>query len=819
MPPHTWDSAKQEFFQTGEADPLLAWRTAHVDAMVLAAHRDLLAPASVALLAVGGYGRRQLFPYSDIDLMLLFENDRAVEGSKKILSPFLQRLWDSGLRMSHSVRTPSECAELHDQNIELNISLLDLRFLGGDEQIYGALNRQSPRLVHGRRQDLIRNLSQLTASRREKFQDTFYHLEPNIKESPGGLRDYQLLCWLSQIANSTAVALGAVSPFAELEPARKFLFALRCYLHYEAGRDNNLLSFDAQEAVAELTRKPSAAEFMCDYFRRVRDIYHASSSLLEASETKSSSLFSNFRDWRSRLSNSEFTVLRERIYFKSPQQLDQDAMLALRCFEFIARHGVRLSQDAGKRIVANLPALRKYFSEARPLWTVLREFLSLPNLDMALDSMHETGALKAVFPEQEQIDCLVIRDFNHRYTVDEHTLTTIRILLGLKKGIDPGVKPYAELLSELENPAALYFALLYHDVGKGSPDEGHVDASLRICEGAMERIGMPQVDREVVRFLIGKHLALSATMSARDLEDPLAIELLAHRVETVERLKALTLLTYGDISAVNPGTMTPWRRSQLWRLYTLTYNEMTRALNAERIESRPADSPEKAAFLDGLPTRYLRTHSEKEIDEHLKMEKMATSRAGAAIELKKFEGGYRLTLVTADRPFLFASIAGTLSSFGMNILKAEAFANRRGTVLDTFTFADPLRTLELNPQEIDRLKDTLERVVLGRTEITKLLRNRPPATLPSKGAKFEPSLAFDSESSASATLIQIVAEDRPGLLYDLASAISREGCNIEVVLIDTEAHKAIDVFYVTSQGSKLDSAHQERLRERLSQAL
>jgi [protein-PII] uridylyltransferase len=818
MPPHNWDSAKQEFFQTGEADPLLAWRTADVDAIVLARHRDLLAQSSVALLAVGGYGRRQLFPYSDIDLMLLFENDKAVDSSKKIIAPFLQKLWDSGLRMSHSVRTPAECAELHDQNIELNISLLDVRFLAGDEQLFGSLSRQLPRLAHGQRQSLIRNLAQLTAGRRGKFQDTFYHLEPNIKESPGGLRDYQLLCWLSQIANSSASAVGTVSAFPELEAARKFLFALRCYLHYEAGRDNNLLSFDAQEAIAEQIRKPSAAELMRDYFRHARDIYHAASWLLEASDTKSSSLFSNFRDWRSRLSNSEFTVLRERVYLKAPQQLEQDPMLALRCFAFTARHGIRLSQDASKRIVANLPALRKYFSEARPIWATLREFLSLPHLSIALDSMHETGALQAVFPEQEAIDCLVIRDFHHRYTVDEHTLTTIRVLLDLQKSGDPGAKPYAELLSELENPAALYFALLYHDVGKGTPDEDHVDASLRICEGAMERIGMPEADREMVRFLIGKHLALSATMNARDLEDPLAIELLAHRMETVERLKALTLLTYGDISAVNPGTMTPWRRSQLWRLYTHTYNELTRALNAERIEPRPADSPEKAAFLEGFPTRYLRTHTEKEIDEHLKMEKRAGARA-AAIDVKKLEGAYLLTVVTADRPFLFASIAGTLSSFGMNILKAEAFANRRGTVLDTFTFADPIRTLELNPQEIDRLKDTLERVALGKTDITKLLQNRPPATLPSKGARFEPALAFDSESSTSATLIQIVAEDRPGLLYDLASAMSREGCNIEVVLIDTEAHKAIDVFYVTSGGAKLDAAHQERLRERLLQAL
>jgi [protein-PII] uridylyltransferase len=290
-------------------------------------------------------------------------------------------------------------------------------------------------------------------------------------------------------------------------------------------------------------------------------------------------------------------------------------------------------------------------------------------------------------------------------------------------------------------------------------------------------------------------------------------------METVERLKALTLLTYGDISAVNPGTMTPWRRTQLWRLYTLTYNELTRELDTHRIEPRAADSPQKAAFLEGFPTRYLRTHSEKDIDAHLALEKLARDRSGVAIEIKRLSDAYLLTLVTQDRPFLFASIAGTLSSFGMNILKAEAFANRRGTILDTFTFADPLRMLDLNPSEIERLKITLERVILGRTDISQLLRNRPHSELPSKGAAFKPALVFDSESSSTATLIQIVAQDRPGLLYDLASAMSKEGCNIEVVLIDTEAHKAIDVFYVTSQGAKLDSAHQEHLRQLLLETL
>jgi [protein-PII] uridylyltransferase len=819
MASSAWDNAKRHFFQTNEADPVLDSRTAEVDSIVLAAHQEMLASANLALLAVGGYGRRQLFPYSDIDLLLLFEDDRAVESSKKILSPFLQTLWDAGLRVSQSVRTPAECAELNDRNIELNVSLLDVRFLSGDARIYFALMQQLPRLAHGRRQSLIRNLAQITAERRRKFQDTFYHLEPNIKETPGGLRDYQLLCWLSQIKNSTSTSLGAASGFPELEPARKFLSSARCYLHYESKRDNNVLSFDSQEAVAAFTGIPDAAEWMRDYFRHARDIYHASTRFLEASDTQPGSLLSGFRDWRSRLSNSEFTVIRERIYIKSPQQLERDPMLLLRCFQFVARHGVRLSQDAENRIAANLPGLREFFGQSRPIWPALRELLALPRTDMALDSMRDTGALKAALPEQNEIDCLVIRDFYHRYTVDEHTLTTIRILLYLPSSQEPGAKPFAELLTELERPALLYYALLYHDVGKGTLDEGHVDASLRLAEHAMERIGMPKPDREMVRFLIGMHLALSATLHERDLEDPLAIELLAHRVGTVERLKALTLLTYGDISAVNPGAMTPWRRSQLWRLYMLTYNELTRELASDRIEPEPTQSPERAAFLEGFPTRYLRTHSMADVDRHLTLEAIASQSAGVAIDLKKVDSAYLLTLVTHDRPGLFASVAGTLSSFGMNILKAEAFANCRRTVLDTFTFDDPHRALELNPSEVDRLKLTLERVLTGKTDVSQLLRNRPKATLPSKSARFAPKVSFDSESSSSATLIQVVAEDRPGLLYDVASAMSDEGCNIEVVLIDTEAHKAIDVFYVTSRGEKLDEPHCEQVQKRLRLAL
>jgi [protein-PII] uridylyltransferase len=260
--------------------------------------------------------------------------------------------------------------------------------------------------------------------------------------------------------------------------------------------------------------------------------------------------------------------------------------------------------------------------------------------------------------------------------------------------------------------------------------------------------------------------------------------------------------------------MTPWRAEQLWQVYMMVYNALTRGLETDRIHT---PGPGRAEFLEGFPTRYLRTHTEAEIGEHMALEERSRER-GAAVDIRRLETAWQMTLAARDRPGLFAGAAGTLASFGMNILKAEAFANRRGLVLDTFAFEDPLRTLDLNPSELERLRTLAERVIAGRTDVRELLRRRPRAQLPSRKAGVPALVSFNSEASGTATLIEIVAEDRPGLLYDLASAISAHDANIEVVLIDTEAHKAIDVFYVTAGGAKLDAERQQRLQEALRKA-
>jgi [protein-PII] uridylyltransferase len=312
-------------------------------------------------------------------------------------------------------------------------------------------------------------------------------------------------------------------------------------------------------------------------------------------------------------------------------------------------------------------------------------------------------------------------------------------------------------------------------------------------------------------------LDLSAVMTSRDLFDPDTARVIAARVGTLERLKLLTLLTYADISAVNPGALTPWRLEQLWTAYLVTHQQLLAELETERIADLRAELvqglPEHAGFLRGFPSRYLRTHSVKELRADAELYDLARA-AGVAVRLEARGAAHRATIVAPDRTALFASLAGAVSSFGMDILKAEAFSNEQGWVLDTFNFADPKRTLELNPSENQRLRQTLEDVALGRLNAAQLLRGRA-APQRSKHRAVAPHVNFDSDASSSATLIEIIAEDRPGLLYDLSAAISAAGCNIDVVLIDTQGHKAIDVFYVATNGTPLSS----NLRGALSDTL
>jgi [protein-PII] uridylyltransferase len=435
----------------------------------------------------------------------------------------------------------------------------------------------------------------------------------------------------------------------------------------------------------------------------------------------------------------------------------------------------------------------------------------LPHAAKALRAMHDTRALDAVFPELREMEALVIRDFYHRYTVDEHTLVTIENVLMLREGKD---ELFGELAKETDDFELLITALLFHDVGKGTPDESHVTVSCRIAQQALRRAGIGERELDAVSFLILAHLELSSIMNGRDIADPSTIREAADKVGTVEKLKLLTLLTFGDISAVNPSAMTPWRRQLLWNLYTHTYSELTRELTARATLPDAQANADLKHFLEGLPPRYLRTHSRREIDEHLRLEQESRSR-GVAVSLAR-SAAWVLTVVADDRPYLFASIAATISSFGFNILKAEAFSNAHGKIIDTFTFADSSRTLELNPDEAGHVTRTVMKAARGELNVDNLLTRRPRVK-PDAHALANARASFDNTASPTATLIQLVTQDRPGLLYDVASLISKRGANIDVVLVDTEARKAIDVFYVQKDGEKLSDAEAQELTTAVSE--
>ena len=760
-----------------EVRKTLASRNAEVEEQVRVAYSKTLQarfPSGIALAAVGGFGRGELFPCSDVDLLLLVEFEQQMPPAREALSAFLQSLWDSGLRPSHSVQTVTYCVTEHEDNAELTVSLLDRRLLAGDPAMFRWLEERFGAFLAKRGPAIALQLVQLAEARRARFQNTVYHLEPHVKDAPGGLRDLQTIRWLA--------ALRRTGDTAGLSAAFDFLGALRIRLHEASGRDQNVLGFDAQEAMSA-----HPAGLMRDYFFHARSVDRAARRALDAASVKDATLLGRFHDWRSRLSTTEFTVSHDRVLLRGPAQVERGLSL----FEFVARHKLRLAPDTVDRMTGVAPQTN---------WEDWRRLLSTPHPIFGLRAMQETGTLAAAIPEWGKIECLVVRDFYHHYTVDEHTLVAVEALDSI------GDPRFADLYCEIEDPALLRFAILMHDIGKGS-GVAHVAESSRIAHEVMERFGAPEADRAVVEFLVARHLDLSAVMTSRDLRDGATARMLASQVGTVERLKQLAMMTYADISAVNPQAMTPWRLEQLWQVYLLAYAELTRELYAERIH-------DGTPFLEGLPVRYLHTHTQAEIEIHLALAKQLETRP-LAIEIAHDRGIYRLTLLTRDRAGLFASVAGAISSFGLSILKVEAFSNAQGVVVDTFTFSDPHRTLELNPTEVDRLRGIVRRVVEGKQDAAQLLRGRPKPLLPSRAARLKPRVVLNDNASETATLIEIVAEDRPGLLYDLARAISAAGCNIEVVLIDTEAHKALDVFYVTSRGLKLEAELGTRLKNDL----
>jgi len=838
---------QRDFEAFGDGRAAVAQRTRLVEDILARLWRDIISPdqtkpVNFALVATGGFGRGWLFPYSDIDLLFLFGDRFAEQAFKDPIRRFSQELWDLRLKLSPASRTLSECDRYDANNTEFTISLLDCRYLAGDHDLFRRLHDKVIRKVVMRESKaLLQGLAEVTRERHAKYGMTLYHLEPNLKEAPGGLRDCNVASWLALISAMDKLhdwpdASSLRAPVRkQLEAALDFLMSARCFLHFRHGRDDNTLSWEAQDEAA--ARKVGAgdatplspADWMRIYFGHARAVQRSVTQLLEEIPEAWSALYRQVQSWRSRLATPDFSVVDGLIFLQQPSAL-QDPEVLLRLFHFMAHHGLKLSATTEYRIEQALPALASTPPRGAELWLYLQETLLQPHAADALRAMHSLRLLTLLLPELKLIDSLVVRDFYHRFTVDEHSFLAIESLHRLKQSQSEWDKRYAELLGELENPELLYLALLLHDTGKGVAGGNHVEASLEIAGRAMDRLDADPKEREEVLFLIANHLELSAALR-RDIFNPETVAAFADKLGTPERLKMLCLLTYADVKAVNPEALTPWKAENVWQLYMgadhyLNHSADQRVhadVNDEKLARlrslAPVTSSKFKDFLEGFPQRYLLVHSPEDVMRHMTMADQL-GEDPVQVELKRGRHWYELTLLARDRPFLFAKLAGVLAAWGMNIVKATAFSNEGGTVVDTLYFTDRFRTLELNLSEWDRFRRSVTSVLLGEADLEKMLRDRQRAE---KGAiakvKVETKIEFDDSCSSTSTLVQLITQDRSRLLHRIASCLSDQDCNIEIALIDTEGQMAIDTFYLTSRGGKLKPEHCRRVEKALLEEL
>ncbi|WHO73155.1 [protein-PII] uridylyltransferase [Rhizobium sp. BT03] len=788
-----------------------------------------------AVTAVGGYGRDTLAPGSDIDLLFLFP-PRPTEETHKAVEFMLYVLWDMGFKVGHATRTVEECIALSKSDMTIRTAILEMRYICGLQRLETELEtRFDKEIVTGTGPEFIAAKLAERDERHRKAGDTRYLVEPNVKEGKGGLRDLHTLFWISKYYyhvrdQAELVKLGVLSrhEYRLLEKADDFLWAVRCHMHFLTGKAEERLSFDIQREIAEAfgyhTRPGLSAveRFMKHYFlvaKDVGDLTRILCAALEDQQAKSipglTGVISRFTHRTRKIAGSvEFVEDRGRIALADADVFKRDPVSILRLFHVADINGLEFHPDALKRVTRSLALIDNRLRENDEANRLFMSILtSKRDPALILRRMNEAGVLGRFIPEFGKIVAMMQFNMYHHYTVDEHLIRTVDVLSEIDKSRSEDLHPLAnKLIANIEDREALYVAVLLHDIAKGRLED-HSIAGARVARKLCARFGLSQKQTEIVVWLIEEHLTMSMVAQTRDLTDRKTITDFADRVQSLDRLKMLLILTICDIRAVGPGVWNGWKGQLLRTLYYETelllaggFSEVSRKERAnaaaEALRGALSDWSQKdrntytklhyQPYLLSVPLEDQLRHA-----HFIRQADKAGQALATTVRTDSFHAITEITVLSPDHPRLLAVIAGACAAAGANIVDAQIFTTSDGRALDTIhvsrEFADDADELR-RAATIGRM---IEDVLSGRKRLPEVIATRARNRKKNKAFVIPPSVNITNSLSNKFTVIEVECLDRPGLLSEITAVLSDLSLDIQSARITTFGEKVIDTFYVT----------------------
>lgn len=805
-----------------------------------------------SVVAIGGYGRGELNPYSDIDVLFLYPAEIS-SYLKSLTEGILYRLWDLGLTVGFSTRNIADCVKIARNDLTARTALMDTRLIAGEEGLYAEMEDVLHCDVIWKGVDaFIREKLLESEERHRKYGSSVYILEPNIKEGEGGLRDIHTALWISKARFKVGsfrelMKKGVITPreFRFFERSTEFLFRVRNELHYLSGRKNDQMSFEHQEKIAKFmgfrdTKHHKAVEgFMRGYYIYARNISQFSQLLIKrgiAGPGLGERLIHKFVQ---RDIGHGFKAFHNRITVTSTSAFESSPSMLMKGFELSMKHALPFNDFTEELIRKNLRLVDDSFRHSRDVnesfFTILK---GKRDVYQTLKMMHDLRFLGKFIPEFGKTFCRVQHDIYHVYTLDTHSLFTVMELRNLMEGLYAKEFPFLTgIAKETGNHHILVLAGLFHDIGKGTGKD-HSETGADMVRDIAARMGLPAEEAELLDFLVRKHLIMAHISQRRDLSDERLIIDFCKEVGDIERLRMLYLLTFADMRAVGPDVWSPWKGALLEELYRAALHIFDRKLTAERIDERMGRKLSEVSVLLGreaggldltdyfktLPPRYFMASRPEEIAEHVMMFKgLDAHPISIKIDHNRELGFSVVSICTLDVPGLFSKITGVMAAHGVNILDAQIYTRKDGTVLDILTVNDPFGRLIEDEKKWEGLKDTMAAVIEGRTSVDRLLskKSAPPAIKEKVKPRHPAVVEIDNLVSDTHSVIDIFADDRVGLLYSITSTLTKIGLYIDVAKIATKGDQAADVFYVKDIfGHKVsDEAKLERIKTELMKVL